>query len=68
MVDLDPLDADDVELLQKMIANDYEYTKSGVAKFVLDDLENQLRNFVKVYPRDYKMVMKVKSEKLKVKG
>ncbi len=68
MVDLDPLDTEDVELLRKMITNHYDYTKSGVARFVLDDLENQLRNFVKVYPRDYKKVMESKSEKLKVKS
>lgn len=57
MVDLDPLDAEDVAVLQQMVSNHYEFTKSSVAKFVLDDLENQVRNFVKVFPRDYKKVL-----------
>jgi glutamate synthase domain-containing protein 3 len=30
------------------------YTGSTVARFVLDDFENQLKNFVKVFPTDYK--------------
>ncbi len=41
MVDLDALDAEDVTVLQKMVSDHYEFTKNSVAKFVLDDLENQ---------------------------
>ena len=37
-----------------MIQKHFEYTGSTVAKFVLDDFENQLKNFVKVFPKDYK--------------
>ena len=40
-----------------MIQQHYDYTGSTVAKFVLDDFENQLQNFVKVFPRDYKKVL-----------
>ena len=56
MVDLDPLDADDSVFLQQIILNHYAYTGSSVAKFVLDDFENQSRNFVKVFPKDFKKV------------
>jgi glutamate synthase (NADPH) large chain len=62
MVDLDPLDAEDVALLQEMVTNHYEYTKSAVAKFLLDDLENQIRNFVKVFPKDYKKVVQTRKQ------
>jgi glutamate synthase (NADPH/NADH) large chain len=65
MVDLDPLDAEDVVLLQELVSNHYQYTKSTVAKFILDDLENQVRNFIKVYPKDYKKVIQTRSQKLK---
>jgi glutamate synthase (NADPH/NADH) large chain len=68
MVDLDPLDAEDVALLQEMVTNHYRYTNSTVAKFLLDDLENQVRNFVKVFPRDYKKAIKAKSGKITVKS
>jgi glutamate synthase (NADPH/NADH) large chain len=58
MVDLDPLDADDAQVLNDMITRHYAYTGSTVARFVLDDFENQLKNFIKVFPKDYKKVLK----------
>jgi glutamate synthase (NADPH) large chain len=64
MVDLDPPDADDASLLNDMITKHYAYTGSTVARFVLDDFENQLKNFIKVFPKDYKKVL---SEKKKQK-
>ncbi|MBS1947072.1 MAG: glutamate synthase large subunit [Bacteroidetes bacterium] len=57
MVDLDPVDEEDAHELKNMIHKHYAYTASSVAKFVLDDFENQLKNFVKVFPRDYKKVL-----------
>ncbi len=57
MVDLDPVGAEDADELKEYIANHYRYTNSTVAKFVLDDFDNQLKNFVKVFPRDYKKVL-----------
>jgi glutamate synthase (NADPH) large chain len=57
MVDLDPLSEDDVRELEQSLRKHYEYTGSTVAKFVLDDIENQTRNFIKVFPRDYKKVL-----------
>jgi glutamate synthase (NADPH/NADH) large chain len=66
MVDLDPLDQNDAAELQKMITDHLHYTNSTVAKFVLQDFENQLRNFVKVFPRDYKKVVQAASQKVAV--
>jgi glutamate synthase (NADPH/NADH) large chain len=63
MVDIDPLAADDIAELQDMITRHYAYTGSAVAKFVLDDFENQLKNFVKVFPRDFKKVLEEKKQK-----
>jgi len=60
MVELDPLEADDVTFLQQYIERHYKYTESTVAKFILDDFENQLKNFVKVYPTEYKKVMQAR--------
>jgi glutamate synthase (NADPH/NADH) large chain len=67
MVDLDPVDGDDKLELHRLISDHYKYTKSTVAKFVLDDFENQLKNFIKVFPKDYKKVLQVKMQKLEVK-
>ncbi len=66
MVDLDEVENGDSAELKDMIENHFAYTGSTVAKFILDDFENQLKNFVKVFPRDYKKVLKEKAQKVKV--
>jgi len=60
MVDLDPLNSDDADELKIMIENHLRNTDSTVAKFILDDFDNQLKNFMKVFPRDYKKVLQAK--------
>jgi glutamate synthase (NADPH/NADH) large chain len=62
MVDLDPLTAEDAQVLNDMITRHYAYTGSTVARFVLDDFENQLKNFIKVFPKDYKKALQEKSK------
>jgi glutamate synthase (NADPH/NADH) large chain len=68
MVDLDPVAEADIAELKEMISNHYKFTGSTVARFVLDDFENQLKNFVKVFPRDFKKVLndKVQAEGARV--
>jgi glutamate synthase (NADPH/NADH) large chain len=61
MVDLDPVSREDIAELKDMIQRHYAYTASTVAKFVLDDLDNQLQHFVKVFPTDYKKVLHEKA-------
>ncbi len=57
LVDLDPLDQEDKDLLHNMVIKHVEYTGSTVAKSFLDDFEANLEQIVKVMPRDYKAVM-----------
>ena len=57
MVDLDECDLNDKNELFTMIQKHFEYTGSTVAKFILDDLGNQLKHFVKVFPTDYKKAL-----------
>ncbi|MES2004997.1 MAG: glutamate synthase large subunit [Bacteroidota bacterium] len=66
MVDLDPLSQEDAQVLHDMVTRHFAYTASSVAKFVLGDFENQLKNFIKVFPRDYKKALIEKGIKLKV--
>ncbi len=66
MVDLDAVTEDDALLLKQMIQKHFDNTKSTVAKFVLNDFENQLKNFVKVFPKDYKKALAGKMVKEKV--
>lgn len=64
MVDLDECSLDDKNEIFSMVQKHYEYTGSTVAKFVLDDLNNQLKNFVKVFPTDYKRVLQAQKSKI----
>ncbi|MBP7555831.1 MAG: glutamate synthase large subunit [Chitinophagaceae bacterium] len=57
MVDLDACELDDKNELFTMIQRHVEYTGSTVGRFILEDLDNQLQHFVKVFPRDYKKVL-----------
>ena len=52
------LDNEDADVLKQMIQKHFDNTRSTVAKFVLGDFENQLKNFVKVFPKDYKKALK----------
>jgi glutamate synthase (NADPH/NADH) large chain len=63
MVDLDPLGQEDAQHLHDAITRHYAFTGSTVAKFVLDDFDNQLKNFVKVFPKDYKKALAEKKQK-----
>jgi glutamate synthase (NADPH/NADH) large chain len=64
MIDLDPVDQEDVVVLNDLVAKHYAYTASTVAKFVLGDFESQLKNFIKVFPKDYKKALSSKKEKI----
>ena len=67
MVDLDNIEREDEKLLQDMISRHYQFTNSTVAKFILNDFENQLKNFVKVFPKDYKKILVEKRQMVEVK-
>ena len=65
MVDLDECDVNDKNELFTMLQKHFEYTGSTVAKFILEDMDNQLQHFVKVFPKDYKKVVQQKAEGIK---
>ena len=67
MVDLDGIDSEDEKLLNDMISKHFQSTNSTVAKFILNDFENQLKNFVKVFPKDYKKILVEKRQAIEVK-
>ena len=65
MVDLDPLDADDVTFVRNLIARHVELTKSRLGQWALDQwaslVEENGRGFIKVMPRDYKRVLQTEA-------
>jgi glutamate synthase (NADPH/NADH) large chain len=66
MVDLDPIDEEGSAELRNMISEHLQYTKSAVARFILEDFENQLKHFIKVFPKDFKRVLLAKSARTSV--
>ena len=57
LVDLDECDQDDREVISAMITKHETLTGSTVANFISRDIDNQLRHFVKIFPKDYKRVI-----------
>ena len=57
MVDLDPLDPDDLDWLRARITRHGEHTASGVAARILADWSGHSQRFVKIMPKDYKRVL-----------
>ncbi|WP_325893862.1 glutamate synthase large subunit [Grimontia sp. NTOU-MAR1] len=57
LVDLDPLDEEDIALLKEMISKHHALTGSTVAETFLANVEENLKSIVKVMPRDYKAVL-----------
>jgi len=53
-IDLDPMDADDLETVQRMVRRHFQYTRSAKADEVLRKWDDLGPRFVKVFPKDYK--------------
>jgi glutamate synthase domain-containing protein 3 len=64
MVDLLPVnEEEDVALLKELIQEHHLYTGSTVAKKILDEWEETLPQFVKIYPTDYRRVLEERKQK-----
>jgi glutamate synthase domain-containing protein 3 len=50
-------DPDDISELMTLIGKHYAYTGSQVAARILDNPEDALRSFVKVYPDEYRKAL-----------
>jgi len=57
LVDLDPLEQVDKELLVAKVTKHFELTESNLAAAFLENTEASLAKMVKVMPRDYKAVL-----------
>jgi glutamate synthase (NADPH/NADH) large chain len=57
LVDLDPLDTEDIERLRHLITEHYTRTQSTVAETFLSHFDQNLTRIHKVMPRDYKAVL-----------
>jgi glutamate synthase (NADH) len=64
LVDLESItEQDDINILKMMIEQHRKYTQSEWAGEVLNSFESMIMKFVKVFPRDYKKILKEKAAK-----
>lgn len=60
MVDLDPLDTEDENNILALLKRHIHLTDSERAHFILQDWANERNRFIKVFPREYKNVLRKK--------
>ena len=63
MVELDPMEQEDLDKLRNHLEKHLAYTNSTTAKDILDNWEITSGYFVKVMPSDYKLVLQEKKAK-----
>jgi glutamate synthase (NADPH/NADH) large chain len=64
MVDLDPLDDEDVAVLRDLVTRHAAETESTVARDLLLDWAASSQRFTKVMPRDFKNVLTARAHAL----
>ena len=64
MIDLDPLSIEDLIELRRLIRSHANYTGSKLAFDILNDWEEQTKKFTKVFPKEYKKVLRTEKSLL----
>jgi glutamate synthase (NADPH/NADH) large chain len=62
MVDIDPLDEDDIDWLRGLITMHMELTGSPVAERILSNWWRNVEQFTKIFPKDYKRVLEAQRD------
>ena len=62
MVDIDPLESEDIEWLRDLVTRHLEETGSHVAERILGDWWKNVRSFTKIFPKDFKRVLEAKRD------
>jgi glutamate synthase domain-containing protein 2/glutamate synthase domain-containing protein 3 len=57
MVELEEIEEADKDTIYNLLHNHFKYTKSKKAKKVIDNMQEELKNFIKVIPIEYKRIL-----------
>ena len=57
MVDVEPLEEQDIHRLQELLRRHYQLTQSAVAERVLSNWKAAVQQFVKVMPTEYRQIL-----------
>ncbi len=66
--DFGPVDFDDEEVLKNHIKNHYQYTLSTRAKEILENWDEAVHSFIKVFPEEYRAALERLAEKQEQKS
>jgi len=66
MIDLETLSVNDVKNIYSLLKNHFKYTQSQVAEKILDNFNREIKKFVKVMPKEYKRVLRMKKTEKEV--
>jgi len=62
MVDIDPMEAEDIEWLRGVVTMHLELTGSDVAERILSKWWRNVESFTKIFPKDYKRVLEAQRD------
>jgi len=66
MIEFEALSKDDETNIYNLLHNHHKYTKSAVAKAIIDDFKKELKKFVKIMPLEYKRILSAKKYERKL--
>ncbi len=55
-IDLVEVEKLDLKIIKRLLVLHKKYTKSKIATFIIDDFENQCNGFIKVYPKELRII------------
>jgi glutamate synthase (NADPH/NADH) large chain len=61
-IELIECDSADEDFLRQVLEKHFAETESTLARRMLDDFSNEVKNFTKIVPRDYALVRKVQQQ------
>ena len=57
MIELEEVKDEDRDTIYNLLHNHFKYTKSKKAKKIIDNMQEELKNFIKVMPLEYKRIL-----------
>jgi glutamate synthase (NADPH/NADH) large chain len=57
MVELEIISGENEAILYDLLCRHYQYTQSTVAKKIIDNFKNEVKQFIKVIPTEYRRIL-----------
>ncbi len=67
MADIDTMTDEDFDIVFDLLTQHFNHTESKLANYLVKSLDENKEHFVKIFPRDYKVVLELKKKTLAIK-